>query len=119
MRSREGCAVCGAATAKRAVSPLEEVSARYCGQCQTAVEGLERLADCGSLPEQAVFQMAALERLRRLEKVAHDLVRRRMQAALVRGATWDDVSQALGMPAAEIKRAYPIWDTEEKNWGWG
>ena len=63
--------------------------------------------------------MAALERLRRLEGVAHDLVRRRIQAAVVKGAPWDDISQVLGMPATEIKRAYPIWDTDEKNWGWG
>ncbi|MGH9008396.1 MAG: hypothetical protein ACRDYF_00950 [Acidimicrobiia bacterium] len=79
--------MCGATTTKRAVSPFE-VSARYCGQCQTAVEGLERLADC-------------------------------IQAALRRGATWDDVSQAFGTPADEIKRAYASWETPDKNWGWG
>jgi hypothetical protein len=63
--------------------------------------------------------MAALERLRRLEQVVHDLVRRRIQADVVGGATWEDVSRVVGMPAAEIKRTYPIWDTDERNRGWG
>jgi hypothetical protein len=92
-RPREGgCAVCGAATAKRAVSPLEEVATRYCADCQVAVEALEGLAGAGPLSDQAVFQLAALERRRHLETVAHHLVRRRIQAALFRGARWDDVS---------------------------
>jgi hypothetical protein len=115
----DGCAVCGAATAKRPVSPLEEVSARYCDDCQGIVGALEGLAGAGPVSDQALFHLVALERLRRLEMVAHDLVRRRIQAARVRGAAWDGISDAAGMPEDEIKRTYPLWDTEEKNWGWG
>ena len=100
-------------------SPFEEVSARYCGDCQVVVEALEGLAGAGPFSDQAVFHLSALERLRQLETVTHHLVRRRIQAALVRGAGWDDISQAVGMPEDEIKRTYPIWDTDEKNWGWG
>ena len=114
-----GCALCGAATAKRAVSPFEEVSARYCDDCQPVVEGLEGLAGAGPVSDQAVFHLAPLERLRRLETAAHHLVRRRIQAARFRGAAWDDICQSVGMPEDEIKRRYPIWDTDDKNWGWG
>src|SRR5205807_266022 len=51
--------------------------------------------------------------------VAHELVRRRMVSALMARATWDDVSEALGMPADEAKQTYPISDTPDSNWGWG
>lgn len=114
-----GCALCGAATAKRAVSPFEEVSARYCGDCQSVVEALEGLAGAGSVSDQAVFHLAALERLRHLEAAAHHLVGQRIRAARFRGAAWDDISQTVGLPEDEIKRTYPIWNTPEKNWGWG
>jgi hypothetical protein len=101
------------------VSPFEEVSARYCGDCQTVVEALEGLAGAGPVSDQAVFHLAAVERLRRPETVAHHLVRQRIRASRLRGAAWDDICQAVGMPEDEIKRTYPIWDTAEKNWGWG
>lgn len=108
-----GCAVCGAVTAKRAVSPFEELAARYCNDCQPVVEGLEGLAGAGPMSDQAVFHLAALERFRRLETAAHHLVRRRIQAARFRGAAWDDICQSVGMAEDEIKRTYPIWATDE------
>ena len=115
----DGCALCGSATAKQAVSPFEEVSARYCSDCQTLVEALDGLAGAGPVSDQAVFHLAALERLRRLETAAHHLVRQRIRAARFRGAAWDDICQAVRMPEDEIKRTYPLWRTAENNWGWG
>jgi hypothetical protein len=119
VRDREGCAVCGAPTPKRSVSPVEEVSATYCDECQTVVQALESLAGAGPITDQSVFHLAALRRLRRTEEVVHQLVRRRIQAALVRGGAWDDITDAVGMPEDKIKATYPLWDTPEKNWGWG
>lgn len=41
-------------------SPFEEVSARYCDDCQKVVEALEGLAGDGPRSDQAVFHLAAL-----------------------------------------------------------
>ena len=115
----EGCAACGRSTASKPVSPYEAISAIYCGECQYVVAKLNELVDAGTESTLGDLQVNTVRRLRRVEQVAHELVRRRMVSALMARATWDDVSEALGMPADEAKRTYPISDTPDSNWGWG
>jgi hypothetical protein len=112
--------VCGGETEQRAVSPLENVAARYCKDCTAAAHAIESAVPCGPITEQSVFQLDAVVRLRRIEAVAHDLVGRRLQAARRMGAKWDELCDAVGLANADlVQRTYPLRDTPSDSWGWG
>jgi hypothetical protein len=115
----EGCAACGRSTESKPVSPYEAVSATCCEECQYVVAKLNELVDAVRESTQGALQVNTVRRLRRVEQVAHELVRRRVLSALMARATWHDVSEALGMSADEAKQTYPIRDTPDSNWGWG
>lgn len=119
MSSDQVCAACGAAVPSRSVSPYEGVPATFCEQCHDVAGRLSELVDAVSLGTQGALQIDTLGRLRRVEQVAHELVRRRMFAAILNKATWDEVSEAVGLSPDEAKRAYPMRDDPESNFGWG
>lgn len=115
----EGCATCGARTVSKPVSAYEEVSAVFCEQCQHVIEMVEDLIDAPGPLAQPALQLHALGRLRRIEQVAHELIRRRIFAALVTKASWDDIGEALRLSPDEAKQRYSRQGTPENNWGWG
>lgn len=119
MSSDQVCAACGAAVPFRSVSPYEGVSATFCEQCQDVAGTLTKLVDAVTLGSQGALQINTLGRLRRVEQVAHELVRRRMFAAILNKATWAEVSEAVGLAPDEAKRTYPMRDDPESNFGWG
>src|SRR5690349_14682671 len=119
-RMRVSCATCGAETERRAVSAVESVSARYCQECAALARTIEGAVDAGPWSEQAIFQLAVVGRLRRMETVAHDIATRRLQAAHRMGAAWDDLCDAVGLASPdELWRMYPLRDSPDDNWGWG
>lgn len=101
------------------MSPYEEVSAPFCDECQHVIEMVENLTDAPGSLAQSALQLHALRRLRRLEQVAHELVRRRIFAALMTKATWDEIAEALRLSPGEAKQTYSRGGTPENDWGWG
>lgn len=118
MRPVGGCAACGGETQKRAVSPFEDVSATFCDECQRVVDVLDELVDAARPMAQAALQANTLRRLRRVDLVVGELIRRRMVSTLVSKGTWDDISDALGMAPDDAKARYPM-PNDRPNWGWG
>lgn len=118
MRLEGGCAACGDETQKRAVSPYEDVSATLCDECQHIVTALNNLVDAAPNTTQAVLQANTLRRLRRVDQVVGELIRRRMVSTLVSKGSWDDIADALGMSPDEAKARYPM-PNSRPNWGWG
>jgi hypothetical protein len=118
MTTAGGCSSCGDEVLSKRVSPHEEVSARYCEQCQHIVGKLTELVEAIELSGQGALQINALARLRRVEQVAHDLVRRRMFAAVQKNVSWADISDAVGLPEDEAKRAYPMRNYSDSDYGW-
>jgi hypothetical protein len=47
------------------------------------------------------------------------LIKRRISFALRAGGGWDDISEAFGLDAGDVRRRYPRWDRPDQNWGWG
>ncbi len=112
------CAACGGETLKRAVSPFEDVSATFCDECQHIVGVPNGLVDTGSPMTQAALQTITLRRLRRVDLVVGELIRRRMVSTLLSKGNWDDITEALGLTPDEAKAAYPMPNDRPK-WGWG
>jgi hypothetical protein len=118
VRPEGGCAACGGETQKRAVSPYEDVSATFCGECQHVVEAVNELVDAAPISTQAALQTNTLRRLRRVDQVVGELIRRRMVSTLVSRGSWDDIADALGMSPDEAKARYPM-PNSRPNHGWG
>lgn len=118
MRPVGGCAACGGETQKRAVSPFEDVSATFCEECQHIVNVLNDLVDAVGPMAQAALQTNTLRRLRRVDQVVGELIRRRMVSTLVSKGSWDDITDALGMTPDDAKARYPMPNDRPK-WGWG
>ena len=118
MRPEGGCAACGSDTQKRAVSPYEDVSAIFCDQCQAIVAALNDLVDAAPNRTQAALQANTLRRLRRVDQVVAELIRRRMVSILISRGSWDDIADALGMSPDEAKARYPRANSRP-NHGWG
>src|SRR5687768_2583219 len=91
------CAACGEETQTKAVSPYEEVAATFCDQCKHVVAVLHELVDAPGPMAQAALQMNALGRLRRVEQVTQELIRRGILSARMVQAGWADIGDALGM----------------------
>ncbi len=108
MRREGGCAACGGETQKRAVSPYEDVSATFCDQCQHIVTAVNRLVDAVPTGAQAALQTNTLRRLRRVDLVVAELIRRRMLSTLIAKGSWDEITDALGMSPDEAKARYPM-----------
>jgi hypothetical protein len=117
--TRVGCAACGAEVPSKPVSPYENVAATLCEQCQHLATKLTDLVDAVDLGTQGALQINTLGRLRRVEQVAHELVRRRMFAALMNTATWTEVAEAVGLTPDEAKSTYPMRNDPESDYGWG
>lgn len=118
VRPEGGCAACGSDTQKRAVSPFEDVSAMFCDECEHIVTVLNGLVDAARTTAQPALQTNTLRRLRRVDQVVGELIRRRMVSILLSKGNWDDISEALGMAPDEAKARYPMPNSRPK-WGWG
>jgi hypothetical protein len=118
MRPIGGCAACGSDTQKRAVSPFEDVSATFCDECQHIVNVLNDLVDATPPRAQAALQTNTLRRLRRVDQVVGELIRRRMLSTLSSEGNWHDITDALGMAPDDAKARYPM-PNDRPNWGWG
>ena len=118
MRPVGGCSACGGDTQKRAVSSFEDVSATFCDECQHIVNVLNDLVDAAPPMSQAALQMNTLRRLRRVDQVVGELIRRRMVSTLVGKGNWDDITDALGMDTDDAKARFPMPNDRPK-WGWG
>lgn len=118
VRSVGGCAACGNDTEKRAVSPYEDVPAKFCDECQYLVTLLNRFVDPPSPTAQAALQVNTLRRLRRVEQVVGALIRSRMISTLVVKGRWEDIADALGMSIDQAKAKYPL-PNSRPNSGWG
>lgn len=118
MRQVGGCAACGGDTHKRPVLPYEDVSAPFCDACQHIVTALNGLIDPAPARAQAALQTNTLRRLRRIDQVVGELIRRRMVSTLLSKGDWDDIADALGMSPDEAKARYPMPNNRPK-WGWG
>lgn len=112
------CAACGDQTQTKAVSPYEEVAATFCDQCKHVVAVLHELVDAPRPMAQAALQMNALGRLRRVEQVTQELIRRGILSARMVQAGWTDIGDALGMTGDEAKDRYPLRRAEDANGGW-
>jgi hypothetical protein len=99
------------------VSPYEEVAATFCDQCQHVVTVLHELVDAPRPMAQAPLQMNALGRLRRVEVVSQELIRRRILSARMVNASWADIGDALGMTGDEAKNRYPLRRAADDNGG--
>ena len=115
MRPEGGCAACGSDTRKRAVSPFEDVSATFCDECQHVVTVLNGLVDAAPITTQAALQTNTLRRLRRVDQVVGELIRRRMLSTLLSKGDWEAIADALGMTPDEAKAWYPMPNSQ----GWG
>jgi hypothetical protein len=118
VRSDGGCAACGNDTQKRAVSPYEDVSAVFCAECQAVVTALDQLVDAAPPRAQAALQANTLRRLRRIDQVVAELIRRRMVSMLIARGNWADIAESLGMTPDEARARYPM-PNDRPNWGWG
>jgi len=118
VRPDGGCAACGSDTQKRAVSPFEDVSATFCQECQHIVSVLNDLVDAAPATAQTALQTNTLRRLRRVDQVVGELIRRRMVSTLIGKGSWDDIADALGMAPDDAKARYPMPNNRPK-WGWG
>jgi hypothetical protein len=59
-----------------------------------------------------------LRRLRRVDQVVAELIRRRMFSTLIAKGNWDDIAEALGMTPDEARARYPK-PNDRPNSGWG
>jgi len=118
VRPEGGCAACGSGTQKRAVSPYEDVSAIFCDECQQIVTALNDLVDAAPNTTQTALQANTLRRLRQVDRVVAELIRRRMVSTLISRGSWDDIADALGMSPDEAKARYPM-PNSRPNHGWG
>ena len=118
VRPEGGCAACGSDTQKRAVSPFEEVSATFCEECQHIATVLNDLVDAAPATAQTALQTNTLRRLRRVDQVVGELIRRTMVSTLIGKGSWDDIADALGMAADEAKARYPMPNSRPE-WGSG
>jgi hypothetical protein len=94
------------------------VSATFCDECQHIVNVLNDLVDAARPMAQAALQTNTLRRLRRVDQVVGELIRRRMVSTLVSKGNWDDITDALGMAPDDAKARYPMPNDRPK-WGWG
>lgn len=118
MRPEGGCAACGSDTQKRAVSPFEDVSATFCDECRHIVAVLEGLVEAAPATAQTALQTNTLRRLRRVDQVVGELIRRRMVSILIGKGSWEDIAGALGLGPDEAKARYPMPNSRPE-WGWG
>lgn len=117
MTNDGGCAACRGDTPKKAVSPYEEVSATFCDECRHVVALLDGFVDPAPPTAQAALQLINLRRLRRVEQVGHELIRRRIFSALLAKATWEEIAEALGVTVDEAKKRYPLSPNRDAG-GW-
>lgn len=90
----------------------------FCRECQHVATVLNELVDAASPMAQVALQTNTLGRLRRVDQVVGELIRRRMASTLIAKGNWDDIAGALGMTPDEAKARYPMPNTRP-NWGWG
>lgn len=62
-------------------------------------------------------EMNALGRLRQVEQVAQQLIRRGILSARMVQTNWADIADVLGMTGDEAKNRYPLRRAEDANGG--
>lgn len=90
----------------------------FCDECQFIVTALNDLVDAAPATAQTALQTNTLRRLRRVDQVVGELIRRRMLSTLIGKGSWDDIADALGLAPDEAKARYPMPNSRPK-WGWG